>query len=95
MKTKILARLSDVKSMPRSKVPLVELTGRNRVLIENHNGVLEYSLEEILIKVSYGTLSVKGQKLQLLQLNADQLVISGLIEMLCPIGGSCEEIATH
>lgn len=70
-----------------SKVPLVELTGRNRVLIENHTGVLAYSLEEIQIRVSYGKLVVKGQRLQLLQMNSDKLVITGLIDGLAPIGG--------
>lgn len=87
MKPRFVARLTDKKTILLSKVPLVELSGRNRVLIENHLGVLAYSLEEIHVKVAYGILVIKGQKLQLLQLNGEQLVISGIIEALHPIGG--------
>ena len=80
--------LSDVKAITEyktellSKVPLVELAGQNRILIENHLGVLAYSLEQVQIKVSYGQISVKGSNLQLKQLNQEQLVITGQIAVL-------------
>lgn len=82
-----MEKMAEKKTGLLSKVPLVELAGRNRVLIENHMGVLAYSLEEIQVKVAYGKLVVTGQNLQLLQLNAEQLVISGNIDALHPIGG--------
>ena len=86
MKPKVLARMKTY-SGALSKISLVELTGNKRVLIENHSGILAYSLEEIQVKVSYGKLIIKGQKLQLLQMNGDQLVINGKIDVLQPIGG--------
>ncbi len=87
MKPRILARLNEKKTELLTKAPLVELTGQSRVLIENHFGVLAYSTQEVQIKVSYGKLSIAGQKLQLLQLSADQLVIFGSIETLRLMGG--------
>ena len=34
-----------------SQAPIIELTGQCRVLIENHRGILGYSLEEVCVKV--------------------------------------------
>ena len=65
-----------------SKVPLVELAGQNRVLIENHLGVLAYSLEEIQVMVCYGSVRVIGSELRLMEMNKEQLVISGRIDAL-------------
>lgn len=76
----MLARMEKMKIA--TKQPLVELTGHNRVLIENHLGVLAYSLQEIQVKVSYGTLCVAGCDLQILQLSREQLVISGKIDTI-------------
>lgn len=87
MKPRLAARLAEKKTFSLFKKPLVELTGLNRVLIENHMGVLAYSLEEIQVKVEYGRLVVSGEKLRLLQLNAEQLVIFGRIESIRPMGG--------
>lgn len=63
-----------------SKLPLVEIAGQNRVLIENHLGVIGYSLEEIQIKVSYGKLTVSGAQLRFMQISREQLVITGKID---------------
>ena len=63
-----------------SKLPLVEILGENRILIENHLGVAAYSLEEIDVKVYYGTLSICGQGLCFAQINHNQMVINGKIE---------------
>ena len=53
------------------KTPLAELAGYNRVLIENHMGVLAYSTQEIQIKVQYGRLTINGCDLRLLQLSKE------------------------
>lgn len=86
MKPRFLARLRSCTG-DLSSNSLVELTGNNRVLIENHSGVLAYSLEEIQVKVSYGKLVIRGRMLQLMQMNSEQLVINGLIDTLQPLGG--------
>jgi len=79
-KPRVLSRIGVPDMLP--KVPLVELAGQGRVLIENHLGVLAYSLEEIQIKVAYGKLSITGKELTLMQMNSDQLVIKGSIDTL-------------
>ena len=62
------------------KIPLIEIAGEQRILIEHHLGILAYSLNEIEIKVPFGKVSIVGNNLQLSQLNSDQLVIHGHID---------------
>lgn len=60
-------------------VPIVELAGDGRVLIEHHKGVVEYGTEKICIKVPYGLLCVCGLDMELAKMTKDQLVITGKI----------------
>ena len=61
-------------------VPVVELAGNRRVLIECHGGVTQYSREMICVKVSYGHVCVIGRNLELTLMTKMQLVISGDIQ---------------
>ena len=76
-KLTIAADLPD-EAIPR--LPLVEIAGDCRVLIENHMGVIGYAAEEICVKVKYGTLSVCGCALELARMTKGQLVVSGRID---------------
>ncbi len=63
-------------------VPLVELAGENRVLIECHCGVTEYSTERISVKVKYGQVCICGCGLELTVMTKERLVISGRIDII-------------
>ena len=67
-------------------LPIVELVGQSRLLIENHQGVLSYSNNEIQIKVCYGCVIVTGEKLQLMEMSRVKLVICGRIDGLQILG---------
>lgn len=60
--------------------PLVEIVGEHRVLIENHLGVSNYSCYEVCAKVTYGTIRVLGEKLEIARMTKHQLVIIGTID---------------
>ena len=62
------------------KLPLIEIAGEHRVLIENHKGVIGYGDNEICIKVKFGCIKVCGNQLMLSKLTKQQLVISGFID---------------
>ena len=62
------------------QLPLVEIAGDCRVLIEHHLGVIAYGTEEICVKVKYGTISVCGCRLELARMIKEQLIISGRID---------------
>lgn len=61
-------------------MPLVEIVGEERVLIENHRGVVAYGCKEICVKVRYGHLCVCGMGLELARMTKHQLVITGRVD---------------
>ncbi|MBR7123145.1 MAG: YabP/YqfC family sporulation protein [Oscillospiraceae bacterium] len=61
-------------------LPLLELIGEYRVLIENHYGVSNYSCNEICVKVTYGAVRILGDKLEIARMTKQQLVITGVID---------------
>ena len=68
---------SDAAIAPR--VPLIELYGGKRILIENHCGVSEYTDNLICVKVKCGQVCVGGHNLRLALMSKDRLVICGKI----------------
>lgn len=70
----------ELSSEPVPRVPLVEISGQSRVLIENHHGVSGYGREQICIRVQYGEISVRGCNLELARMSREQLVITGRID---------------
>lgn len=64
---------------PVPGVPIVEITGFRRVLIENHRGIIGYSREQIRVRVSRGAIVVRGNGLSLTHMSRDVLVVTGSI----------------
>ena len=64
---------------PIPGLPLVEIVGDCRVLIERHLGVTEYGKERIMIKVSHGQICVCGSCMELIRMTKHQLIIKGTI----------------
>ena len=71
---------ADLSGEPVPGMPLVEIAGDKRVLIENHRGVTQYSGQQIGVRVEYGTLQIHGCGLELRQMTKDRLVIAGRID---------------
>lgn len=75
-----LAKFRDMGGGVVPGVPLVEISGDRRVLIEHHRGVVGYGCHEIRVRVSYGILSISGSGLNLARMTGEQLVICGCID---------------
>lgn len=75
-----LSRTLDLTEEPIPGLPLVEIAGDGRVLVENHMGVTRYSSEMIQVKVKYGSICVNGCGLQFARMTKGLLVISGRID---------------
>ena len=71
---------ADLPSEPLPGLPLVELAGDHRVLIENHCGVTAYSDQEICVRVKYGQICISGNNLELLCMTKERLIIQGSID---------------
>lgn len=79
----------ELPTEPIPGLPLVELAGERRVLIENHRGVMQYTDHEIRVKVSYGHICVSGSGLTLARMTKEQLVITGRINAVSLNRGRC------
>ena len=78
-------RLGDPEGLrPRT---LAELYGSERLLVEQHRGIVSYSTECIRIAASTGTLVVEGEHLHLCCMSRSQLVIRGTLRCLRLEGG--------
>lgn len=78
-KEKLRQQLSAMPE-PVPGMPLVEIAGQSRVLIENHRGVCCYGREQIRIRVTYGEISVTGSRLELSRMSKETVVITGRID---------------
>lgn len=76
-------------------IPLVELSGNSRVLIENHCGIIRYSRNKICVKVNCGSVGIEGDDLILSGITPGQLVIRGKIRSIFVGGGEDHECAAQ
>ena len=60
-------------------LPLISITGKEELMIENFKGILEYSTEKIRINTSCGILRIIGKSLFLEQITSECLIIRGII----------------
>lgn len=69
----------DANSEALPGIPLIEIAGCHRFLLENHHGIIAYSDKEIRAKVSYGYVCVCGSGLELAKMTKEKFVITGII----------------
>ena len=83
MARKLLERITaaaDLQEESALQLPLVEIAGDRRVLIEHHQGVTQYGRCQIRVRVKYGSVVIEGMQLELLRMCGQQLIISGKID---------------
>lgn len=61
---------------------IIEIAEDHRVLIENHQGVVTYGKDKIIIKTKYGSVSVCGSGLEMMHMSKEQLTIIGGIQCI-------------
>jgi sporulation protein YqfC len=71
---------ADLQGEPIPGLPLVEIAGDRRVLIEHHCGVTQYGRCRISVRVKFGAVVVVGDRLELTRMTGQQLIISGRID---------------
>lgn len=72
------ADLTDISK----NIPLTEVAGNSRVLVENHQCIMQYTTRCICVKVKFGCIKILGNKLNLAKMTSTQVVINGDIESI-------------
>lgn len=78
-----IQRIADGTQLYGESVPgqtIIEIAGDRRILVEQHEGVVEYGIQRIRIKAKYGIICITGCQLQLKQMSREQLIVTGQIE---------------
>ena len=75
-----IAEAADLRDEPIPGLPLVEIAGDRRVLIEHHCGVTQYGRCRISVRVKFGSVVVVGTALELTRMTGEQLIVTGKID---------------
>ena len=59
--------------------PRVIICGRGRMMMENHQGIVEYGPEKLRVQTAQGIVSVEGENLTLASLGEEDLMVTGEI----------------
>jgi len=60
----------------------IELEGDRELLIDHHQGIIEYTAERVQVATREHTLRIEGSELQLVAMNATQLRLRGTVSSL-------------
>lgn len=61
-------------------LPRITMLGNKQVLIENHKGIIEYTTCLVRVKLNEGELIIRGAKLLLGNLQAEQILVEGTVQ---------------
>lgn len=88
-KANIKWRISESLELPKEvtlNIPIIKVTGRNDIYIENHKGIVEYSSEILRINSEIGIIKIMGKNLYIKEINKEEIFITGdvnTIEFIC------------
>lgn len=77
-----LDRLLELPKEVYSNVPKVIITGFDELIVENFKGILEYEEYYVRINTHIGIINVNGFNLNLIQMNQDDMKITGKIDSI-------------
>ena len=77
-----IERMLELPIEVTTNIPKITITGFDQIMIENYMGIIEY--EEYLVKIntSIGIIIMEGNKMNLNQINENDILISGEISKL-------------
>lgn len=79
----ILSGVAELFDLPVDVVaglPRMELLGSRQLYLEHHAGLLSYSEEQIDVNTPAGALRIRGARLTLMAMTADEVRIGGRID---------------
>lgn len=82
---RVLERAAEYFDLPAevlAGLPKITMTGGRRIHIESHKGILEYEPERISVNCGAAVIRIRGSRLELVSMSANELLISGEISGL-------------
>lgn len=79
----IRSKLAGLLSLPKEialNLPLVIVTGRDELNIENYKSIVEYADQQVRVQTSAGCLLVTGKKLRLRRITDEYITVTGDID---------------
>lgn len=77
--------VSEMFELPKDimlNLPRISMIGNNQMLVENHRGVIEYTPQKIRLNSSIGVIRIEGQDMDLKNIAADDVMITGVIKLV-------------
>ena len=72
-----VAELFDLPADLVAGLPHLEMVGSRQLYVEHHKGIVSYSEEQIDVNTTGGVLRIRGARLSLLAMTAEELRIGG------------------
>ena len=74
-----VAELFDLPADVVAGLPRLEMVGSRQLYVEHHAGILAYGEDQIDVNTHAGVLRVRGERLSLMAMTAEELRIGGRI----------------
>lgn len=74
--------VSEVLELPKDIIldlPKITMIGDIQLYVENHKGIIEYSVEKIRIDINKGNLIIRGKDLSIKTIITEEIIVSGKI----------------
>lgn len=84
-KNSMVHRVTDRLELPKDLMlgePIVTVTGRSDLTIENYKGILEYQPDKIRLSLKHGQIEICGKALKIEYYTNDDMRISGCIDRI-------------
>lgn len=82
---KLFSKAIDAADLETDLIPgtgIIEVIGNNRVLVENHISITEYTDSTVCIRMKFGCACIHGTDLIIHKMCKEQLVIAGNISCI-------------
>lgn len=83
LRKKIRRNLAEFLELPLDvslDVPRIVILGDLGVIISNHRGLIQYSIERIVVGVGKGQITIDGENLAVEEVSKEDMAVKGLIK---------------
>lgn len=84
-KNYVKGRFAESLELPREIVmnlPVIKITGKSEVFVENHKGIIEYTNDSLRLNTASGVIRIEGRNFYIREISQEDIIISGDIDTL-------------